>query len=684
MTQNRKPNRLTKEKSPYLLQHAYNPVNWYPWGEEAFEKAKKEDKPIFLSVGYSTCHWCHVMERESFEDEEVASLLNQSFVAIKVDREERPDIDAVYMKVCQAMTGSGGWPTTLFLSPDQTPFFAGTYFPKHTRYQFIGLIELLQTVAQKWKTDRELLLEAGQKTVQLLQEEQNTVPAQPSEQLFQRAYAMFSRSFDPRWGGFGGAPKFPAPQNLMFLLRYGVYLQEPNAISMVEKTLEQMYRGGLFDHIGGGFSRYSTDEKWLVPHFEKMLYDNALLTLTYLEAFQVTGRALYASVAKRTLAYIQKEMTHPAGGFYSAQDADSEGVEGKYYVFTSAEIRTLLGEKEGEAFCHHFGLTEWGNFEGKNIPNLLKQEERNPQDESVRALTNTVYEYRGSRMKLHTDDKILTSWNALMTAAFSKAYQVFQEPCYLSASVSAMEFIKRNLTDRTDGLRVRWRDGEASGAGYLDDYAFFIYSCLSLYESTLETSYLETAARFGKRMLDDFWDKQNGGFYLSAKSSEPLIARPKEIYDGAMPSGNSMAGYVLAKLFQLTGEPVWREASERQTAFLTAHLDPYPISSGFALVAAMADFYPPEEITCIPRTKEDAEAFRQTLGGCFLPNLAAAIKWPGQLSPAPFAKDLTALGEKTTYYFCENHVCHAPVTDLEEFRRQLSQAQFVHRPAYPL
>ncbi|MEL7655517.1 MAG: thioredoxin domain-containing protein, partial [Bacillota bacterium] len=416
------PNRLINESSPYLLQHARNPVDWYPWGEEAFNRAKTEDKPVFLSIGYSTCHWCHVMAHESFEDEEVAEVLNRDFISIKVDKEERPDIDAVYMSVCQGLTGSGGWPLTIIMSPDQRPFFAGTYYPKTKRYNVPGLLEILDAVTKEWKGNKDSLLETGDKIVNALkagtQKQDHDMTGQIdhnglSKDIIHEAKELFSQSYDERYGGFGRSPKFPSPHNLMFLLRYSKFEKDERALEIVEKTLLQMYRGGIFDHIGYGFSRYSTDEKWLAPHFEKMLYDNALLAIICSETYQITGKELYQRVARKTLSYITREMTDEQGGFYSAQDADSEGTEGKYYIFTPDEILKLLGEQDGTLFNGFFDITGRGNFEGSNIPNLLKNKVYDPIPDMIRGMIPKVYEYRYNRTRLHKDDKQLTSWNSL-------------------------------------------------------------------------------------------------------------------------------------------------------------------------------------------------------------------------------------------------------------------------------
>ena len=437
-------NHLASEKSPYLLQHKDNPVDWYPWCAEAFQKAKESDKPIFLSIGYSTCHWCHVMAHESFEDPEVAEALNRDYICIKVDREERPDIDAVYMQVCQALTGLGGWPLTIVMTADQNPFFAGTYFPKGSHLGGIGLLSLLDAITDQWKNNRSALFDASEEVTALLQKSAGpSNNSEPSKDLLLEAVKQLSRSFDAKWGGFGDAPKFPTAHNLLFLLRHSMLEQDTAAREMAEKTLVQMYRGGIFDHIGGGFSRYSTDQKWLVPHFEKMLYDNALISLACLEAYRLTRRPIYQTIVDRTLQYIQRELTDKQGGFYCGQDADSDGVEGKYYVFTPKELQQLLGPKDGQLLCWWYGILEGGNFEGKSIPNLIETPDYEESSERIDALRTCLYDYRLYRTYLHRDDKILTSWNSLMITAFARAARILKKPEYLKAAIKAERFLRR-------------------------------------------------------------------------------------------------------------------------------------------------------------------------------------------------------------------------------------------------
>ncbi|HVI40480.1 MAG TPA: thioredoxin domain-containing protein [Anaerovoracaceae bacterium] len=596
------PNRLINESSPYLLQHAHNPVDWYPWGEEAFSHAETEDKPIFLSIGYSTCHWCHVMAHESFEDEEVAEVLNRNFISIKVDKEERPDIDSVYMSVCQGITGSGGWPLTIIMTPDQKPFFAGTYYPRTKRYNVPGILEILDAVTKEWTENRESLLRSGDKIVshfsdkaqtksQKQEQEERKGGDKLTKEIIEEAKDILYQSFDNWYGGFGRSPKFPTPHNLMLLLRYYKFEKDEHALEIVEKTLHQMYRGGIFDHVGFGFSRYSTDDKWLVPHFEKMLYDNALLVILYLEAYQVTGNEFYQSVVMKILNYITREMTDVEGGFYSAQDADSEGTEGKYYVFSQKEILDLLGEADGELFNEFYDITEIGNFEGSNIPNLIKTKEYDPIPDTIRNMIPRVYDYRLTRTKLHKDDKLLTSWNSLMIVAFAKAYKALNEEKYLRIAERAVAFLSEALIKENDKLYVSYRDGVASGTGNLDDYAFFIWALLELYEATMDITYLERARELCALMQTSFWDEERTGFYLTDKDSERLIYRPKETYDGAIPSGNSVAGYVLIKLSKLTGMKEYHELGLKQLSYLSENAASYPAGSCFALMAIMMELY---------------------------------------------------------------------------------------------
>lgn len=661
-------NHLAEEKSPYLLQHAGNPVDWYPWGEEAFHRAEAEDKPVFLSIGYSTCHWCHVMAHESFENDKIAEILNQNYIAVKVDREERPDVDSVYMSVCQAMTGQGGWPLTIIMTPKCRPFFAGTYLPPKARYGMTGLDELLKMIADRWKNEKDRLLQAGDEILNFLKE-QNKVSLQgePDKKLVKEGFAQFLERFDPKYGGFGEAPKFPTPHNLLFLMEYAKKEKREEALKMVEKTLSQMYRGGIFDHVGGGFSRYSTDEKWLVPHFEKMLYDNALLAIAYLEAYTITGKDQYLFVAERTLQYVEAELTDEKGGFYCGQDADSDGVEGRYYVFDPDEIKEYLGEYDGEYFCSWFDITYHGNFEGKSIPNLIDNprfEERNSRIAKINQVLSSI---RRKRASLHKDDKILLSWNGLMIAAFAKAYAVTGEESYLKTALKAEQFITQKLV-KGGKLLVRYRDGDSAGEGKIDDYAFYCYALLMLYRVTYRVEFLEKAISFAKDMTDQFFDMENGGFYIYARDAQKLIVRSKEIYDGAVPSGNSVAAFVLYKLAQLTGEEKWQELFHKQIRFLAGNIADYPSAYSFTLLALMQVLYPSRELVCLEPSAKEIEELRRL--GERDSNLAIVVKTKENAErlkkAAPFTEAYGIIPGKGQFYLCTQNRCQAPVDSLKE------------------
>ena len=666
-------NRLANEKSPYLLQHINNPVNWYPWGDEAFNKAKSEDKPVFLSIGYSTCHWCHVMEKESFEDDEVAGVLNENFVSIKVDREERPDIDHIYMSICQLMTGQGGWPLTVFMTPDKKPFFAGTYFPKENRWQRPGLLTVLRQISNVWETSREKLIDIGDQMTRAIKEHPARLAGEPSEAVLDKAYGQLKASFDSVWGGFGRAPKFPSPHTLMFLLRFYKKHSEKQALKMVEKTLLGMFKGGLYDHIGSGFSRYSTDQKWLVPHFEKMLYDNALLAYTYLETYQVTKEPFYGVIAGEIFKYVLRELASPEGGFYSAEDADSEGVEGKFYVWSKKEVEKILEDKEAEAFCRRYDITAGGNFEGENIPNLTQSglEEAGSLFKvfkETRKLRNGLFQVRDKRAHPARDDKILTSWNGLMIAALAKGSFVLNSVEAKNAAVKAAGFILKNLRDENGRLLARYRDGESAVKAYLDDYAFFIWGLLELYGATFEASYLEEAQALTDRMIDLFWDAESGGFFFTGNDAEALINRPKEIYDGAMPSGNSVAAYILSRLALYTGNQRYRDLSWNQMRRFAGEVGERPTGYTFLLTAWQFALWPPRQIIVVGKGKNnEAKEFLDPLKKDFLPE-AVTIFFNEKdnkelLSAAPYLGNYKAVSGKTTAYLCEDYSCREPVTE---------------------
>lgn len=657
-------NRLSTERSPYLLQHAENPVDWRPWGPEVFEEAKRTDKPVLLSIGYSTCHWCHVMAHESFEDETVAQAVNAAFLPVKVDREERPDVDAVYMAACLAMNGSGGWPLTVLLTPDQKPFWAGTYLPKDQ------LLHLLRKAARLWREDRAGVLVTGDTLTAHLQQEGQARPGTPSRELVRQAVSQFAQSYDERWGGFGAAPKFPTPHNLIFLLRYAQLAKEEHAREMALHTLNNMYRGGLFDHVGGGFSRYSTDQHWLVPHFEKMLYDNALLALAYTEAFQHARCPIYGEITRRTLDYVLRELSGPQGGFCCGQDADSDGVEGKYYALTPDELAQALGGVDGLRFCQWYGITPEGNFEGKSIPNLLGQSQFDQDPEDMAALREQMYAYRLSRTALHRDDKVLTAWNGLVMAALARAGLVLDEPWYLDAARQTAEFLAEKLTTSDGRLLARWRDGDAAHPGKLDDYAFLAYGLLELYSATFDASYLTRAVGLADCLLKLFFDGERGGFYPYASDGEQLLTRTKEAYDGAMPSGNSIAALVLFRLSRLTGEMRWREAADLQLSWLAGAAEGYPAGHSFAMLACLEELWPTAELVITAqKPPEELRGFLREAPRLGLTVLVKTQENAGTLAAlAPFTKDYPIPAQGAQYYLCQGGACAQPVDSIPELK----------------
>lgn len=639
-------NQLKKSTSPYLLQHAENPVNWFMWSDEAFETAKKENKPIFLSIGYSTCHWCHVMAHESFEDDKTAEILNKYFISIKVDREERPDIDSVYMAVCQAFTGSGGWPTSIFMTWDKKPFFAGTYFPVHSRYGMPGFSDLLTAIAEQWEGNRSELLKSAEYIISHLKKSESSSLSCKSKNLIGNAVEHFKRSFDSIHGGFGRAPKFPTPHNLLFLMMYSKINNDSLAMKMVEKTLIQMRKGGIFDHIGGGFSRYSTDKYFLAPHFEKMLYDNALLIVAYSAAYSMTKNPVYLDTAKKTAGYVLREMTSPDGGFYSAQDADSDGVEGKFYTFSLDEVMDVLGDG-GQRFAEVFDITAGGNFEGVNIPNLLKSGdfESDFSDEKRK-----LYDYRKQRTSLHLDDKILLSWNSMMIAAMAMLYRLTHEELYLQAALKAQLFVEKNLCDGVQ-LYTSFRDGKRSDKAFLDDYAYYVSALIELNNSTLDKGCLEKAEQFCIEAAKRFADNENGGFFLCQSDNSELFMNPKETYDGAIPSGNSVMAYNFVRLYQLTEDEKYRELAERQFAFLSEQAHDYPAGHSLFLLAKLLDENPPEHVTIVLDGKTTLSELRTKLP--FLANVSVVQE----------SERYPLLNNKTTYYVCRGHMCLPPVNE---------------------
>jgi len=665
-------NRLSKEKSPYLLQHASNPVDWYPWGDEAFDKAKSEDKPVFLSIGYSTCHWCHVMERESFEDTEVAELLNRHFVSVKVDREERPDIDHIYMSVCQALTGQGGWPLTVIMTPEKKPFFAGTYFPKKSKWGRSGLMDILGQVAVKWKSGREAVTEAGERIVNAVLNQLSGEEGDLRRDLLEKVYSDLENSFDSRYGGFGDAPKFPTPHNLMFLLRYWKRTGEIKALAMVEKTLRSMYAGGIYDHVGFGFSRYSTDRRWLVPHFEKMLYDNALISMVFTETYQSTGDPFYRRAAGEVFTYVLRDMTSPEGGFYSAEDADSEGEEGRFYVWTPGEVTRVLGPEEGRLFCEIFDISGEGNFEGHSIPNLITSKDLG--DDHRQSLENSrqkLFLHRENRVHPYKDDKILTSWNGLMIVCLARSTAVTGEKAYAGAAVRAADFIWSRMRRNDGRLLARYRDGEAAFPGYIDDYAFLQWGLLELYEVTLKPQYLKKALLLLDEMKDLFWDRERGGFFFYGSDSEQLITRPKEVYDGAVPSGNSVAALNIIRLARMTGREDLPDLAHSLFKAFAGTVSAYPRAHTFFLTAYQTAIAPSREIVIAGKAESDGvRRMVEAVHREFLPDTVLIFRPDnGEAREieelAPFTRDHRAIGGAAAY-ICENFSCRKPTTEVEK------------------
>ncbi len=660
-----KVNRLSKESSPYLRQHADNPVDWYPWCEEAFERAQKEDKPVFLSIGYSTCHWCHVMAHESFEDEQIAKLLNEHFIAVKVDREERPDVDNVYMSVCQALTGQGGWPLSVFMTPDKKPFYAGTYFPPRQRGHFQGFYELLEQIQQMWQEERDTLTAAGSEVSALFERRKAKPSGQvEAEALIRQTFLQLRDAYDERYGGFGGAPKFPQPQNILFLLEYAQVYDDKTALEMASSTLKHMYRGGLFDHIGYGFSRYSTDEKWLAPHFEKMLYDNAMLLMCYVKAYEATKEPFYLDVACKTATYIQREMTDENGGFYTAQDADSEGEEGRYYVFEPCEIVRVLGAEDGAYFNAYFNITEQGNFEGRNILNLIDNEKYAEKDARIEEAVEKLYAYRKQRYSLHRDEKVLTGLNALMIAALAQLYRTTLEEEYLKGAVRAEKRIAKAIADSGQVCTYACGAGAAT-AGFLDDYAFYAYALLELYRATFQADYLDRALSVQQEIVQRFRD-ENGGYYMSAEDAERLIFRPMETFDNAMPSGNSVAAMNLVWLSLLTAQPEIIEEKEKHLTFMKSKAAAYAMGNGFFSYALLKETYAGKQLVCVLPEGADIEELLSQTNNIF----TVIVKFgENKIAAAPFTDSHEMLEGKCTYYLCENYTCQAPTHNIEKLVR---------------
>ena len=688
------PNRLAREKSPYLLQHANNPVDWYPWGDEAFQKAKREDKPVFLSIGYSTCHWCHVMERESFENEALARVLNEHYVAIKVDREERPDVDRIYMLFVQLSTGSGGWPMSVFLTPDRKPFYGGTYFPPENRWGRPGFRTILESLARSWRDDRDRVVESSAQVLEQLRQHSEIAAeaAGPAgKEVLDTAYLSFRRSFDSKLGGFGASPKFPRPSVLNFLLRYGVIQKEEDAIRMVTVTLTEMAKGGMKDQLGGGFHRYSVDERWFVPHFEKMLYDQAQLEMSYLEAYQVTRDENFAEVAREILAYVQRDLMHPGGAFYSAEDADSvidpqhphEKGEGAFYIWTWTELVDLLGMRDATIFAARYGVEQRGNvdedphgeFTGRNILYQAMTLEQVAQryettvgevQASLNRSSETLLKRRSNRVRPHLDDKVLTGWNAQMISAFAKAAQVLNDPAYGEVARRAIDFLHTHLWREKENLLLRrFRDGEAAVDGFLDDYALLVLALLDLYETTFDPADFHWAVTLAQLATERFGDPQNGGFFSTVAGQGDLVLRLKDDYDGAEPSGNSVITLALLRLSRMSGDESFREAAEKTLSAFASRLRTQGTAVPQMLVAYGVAWAKPMEIVLAgPVLDHRMTEMLASIHARFLPN--AVVMRAGE---AP--QTMPALNGAATAYVCENYACNQPVISALELEKLL-------------
>ncbi|MFW3146044.1 MAG: thioredoxin domain-containing protein [Thermoplasmatota archaeon] len=676
-------NRLSAETSPYLLQHADNPVDWHPWGEEAFKKAEEEDKPIFLSIGYSTCHWCHVMARESFEDEGTAKLLNRTFIPVKVDREERPDIDAVYMRAAVLATGRGGWPLTILMTPEKVPFFAGTYIPRTSRYGMMGLADIIETVHAMWSSDRKSLLDPSWDLMDAIQSrDEDRYASGPNPAQIEKAARSLKRSFDRQNGGFGGSPKFPSPHQLIFLLRYGQTRNDEEAVEMALVSLKKMRRGGIYDHVGGGFHRYSTDERWLVPHFEKMLYDQAMHIMACMEAYQVTKDPAFRETLEGTADYVMEVMRDRGGAFHSAEDADSEGEEGVFHTWTYDEIVGLLGKEAGEPFSRAFGITKEGNYRdeatgNRNGRNILHIEYL-PSGPDHRKLLSILKDERSRRKRPHKDDKVLADWNGLMISALAKAYILVGRKKYLDAARDAADFILSNMMDDQIGLHHCYRDGRSSVPGTLDDHAFLGNGFLDLYEATFQTKYLKGALKLADVIRSRFADRERGGFYLTSDGSEQLLFRPKEAYDGAYPSGNSAAFHLLLRAARMTGGSELEDLAVDLYKSFSGDIERAPSGYTWMLAGSLHLLGPSKEIV-IAGEPADRKTMRmvEVLRDAYAPHKVVLLKGTGGEARklealAPFTADSVMIHGKPTAYVCEGWSCKVPTNDPEMLRDQLN------------
>ena len=675
-------NKLINETSPYLLQHAHNPVDWYPWGDEAFERAREEDKAVLVSIGYSACHWCHVMEHESFEDEATARVMNDNFVNIKVDMEERPDVDQIYMTFVQLTTGRGGWPMTVFLTPDKLPFFGGTYFPPQPRYGMPSFQQLLISIAEAYRDRRDEVLTSASDMLGELRRASivSTGSAPLSEELSDAAFENFSRSFDAKNGGFGGAPKFPPSMSMEFLLRYWKRSGKARALEMVQLTAHKMAEGGIYDHLGGGFHRYSVDAVWLVPHFEKMLYDNAQLIRVYLHLYQITKDEFFKRIAVETLDYINREMLDPSGGFYSTQDADSEGEEGKFFVWTPAEVESILGESDAQVFNFFYDVSEDGNFEGKNILNVrftvdaaAKALKLDPDEigATLRRGRQVLFEAREKRVKPHRDEKVLTAWNGLMLAAFAEAAAVLDNQAYLDIAKRNADFLLNEL--RRDGRLLRtWKAGTSKLDAYLEDYANLADGLLELFQISGDLKYLAEARALADAMIDRFWDKEDGGFYFTADDHEELIVRNKDFTDNATPSGNSVAADVMLKLVKITGEESYERHATKVLTIAAGPARRYPQGFGRALAAMEFALMSTREIVLVD---DNAGSLAREVWSRFIPNKVVLQTDADHRieTDLPLLEGRSPIDGKATAYVCENFVCNRPVTDPAALGSQLDE-----------
>lgn len=683
-------NRLINETSPYLLQHAHNPVDWYPWCKDAFEEAEKQDKPVLLSIGYSACHWCHVMERESFENVNIAKLMNDNFVCVKVDREERPDLDHIYMNAVQLMTRHGGWPMTVFLFPDGRPFFGGTYFPPQDRYNMPGFPKVLTAIANAYQnpSERSRLDQAGTEVLEEIQSMNNFIPTDSplSTEILRKAYHTLATNFDKRNGGFGRAPKFPQPMNLSFLLKTFVRTKDPEALGIVELTLDKMARGGIYDHLAGGFARYSTDEKWLVPHFEKMLYDNALLSQTYLQAYQATENKYYKQITEEILDWVVAEMMGSKGGFYSTLDADSEGEEGKFYIWEQEEIEKILGN-EAKLFIEYYGVTKHGNFEERNIlfvdfP-VGEMEERVSKlcsvtverlKESLASSRKKLREVRAKRIWPGLDDKILTAWTGMMIKSFAQAAQVLKRNDYKDIAVKATEFIL-NHNSLNGRLLRSYKNDQARFNAYQEDYAYLVDALIAVYEATFETKWLVEARRLTDLMIKEFWDEEEGGFFFTSTDHEELITRSKEYSDNATPSGNSIAVDVLLKLSHIFNDEHYKDIAVRTLNLLGKAVERFP--GGFGHMLGALDFHLAnvKEIVIIGNPEsDDTKALIEAVYQSYLPNKVVLVSSPEDNEASklfPLLENRLMIDGKATAYVCENFTCKEPVVKVDELIKQL-------------